>query len=138
MAQFIDKEDELDTLLVGYFCKILVVLMRKRPERSEDFFAENPAVLEKLLRHSTSLCVADFLTNLLGAGMQVRARARVFVARVRFPLLFFVHTEECSMCRSRLRSSRPSSCWNTRWCRGWWSRLRRPSAWMPARVRRAF
>ena len=71
--QFIDKDDELDTLLVGYFCKILVVLMRKRPERSEDYFAENPDVIDKLLRHSTSLCVADFFTNLLGAGMQVEA-----------------------------------------------------------------
>lgn len=70
-AQFIDKEDELDTLLVGYFCKILVVLMRKRPERSEDYFAEHPDVIDKLLRHSTSLCVADFFINLLGAGMQV-------------------------------------------------------------------
>ena len=71
--QFIDKDDELDTLLVGYFCKILVVLMRKRPERSEDYFVENPDVIDKLLRHSTSLCVADFFTNLLGAGMQVEA-----------------------------------------------------------------
>ncbi len=72
-TQFINKDDELDTLLVGYFCKILVVLMRKRPERSEDYFAENPDVIDKLLRHSTSLCVADFFTNLLGAGMQVEA-----------------------------------------------------------------
>lgn len=47
--------------------------MRKRPERSEDYFTENPDVIDKLLRHSTSLCVADFFTNLLGAGMQVEA-----------------------------------------------------------------
>eukprot|EP01043_Picozoa_sp_COSAG02_P030983 COSAG02_NODE_2003_length_10135_cov_9.873754_6_plen_140_part_00 len=47
--------------------------MRKRPERSEDYFSENPDVIDKLLRHSTSLCVADFFTNLLGAGMQVEA-----------------------------------------------------------------
>lgn len=73
VTQFIDKDDELDTLLVGYFCKILVVLMRKRPERSEDYFAEHPDVISKLLRHSTSLCVADFFINLLGAGMQVEA-----------------------------------------------------------------
>ena len=70
---FVDKDEELDSLLVGYFCKVLLVLMRKRPALAETHLRENPATLEKLLRHTTSACVADFFVNLLGAGMQVES-----------------------------------------------------------------
>lgn len=71
--EFIDKDDELDSLLVGYFCNILIILMRKRPTQSEAYFVEHTDAIDKLLRHSTSLCVAGMWVNILGAGMQVDA-----------------------------------------------------------------
>ena len=58
----INEDEELNSVLCSYFCKLVAILIRRNPtELTQYIFAPNSNIIESLLKHSYQKSISDLL-----------------------------------------------------------------------------
>jgi hypothetical protein len=66
LLSFVETDDELNYVLVGYFAKFFNLLINKFPNRILGYiYVEKPEILEFLLQHASKKSIADLISKIL-------------------------------------------------------------------------
>eukprot|EP00899_Mesostigma_viride_P014011 jgi/Mesvir1/22610/Mv14056-RA.1 len=64
---FLDRPAPLHSLYAGYFSKVCICLLHRRPDETTDYIKAHPSILSALVRHVGTTSLLDVLMRLTGA-----------------------------------------------------------------------
>lgn len=70
LFSFLDKPAPLDSVLSGYYSRIMVSLVLRRPTDLTDYITENPEIVKKLVSHIYNYSITEFVLKLIGGDEQ--------------------------------------------------------------------
>ncbi|QDZ18692.1 SIT4 phosphatase-associated protein [Chloropicon primus] len=70
LFSFLDQEAPLESVLAGYYSRVMVSIYQRRPTEVSDFIQAHPDVLVKLVRHLYSYSVTEFVLRLINGDEQ--------------------------------------------------------------------
>ena len=70
LFSFLDQEKPLDSVLCGYYSRVIVSIAQRRPTEVSDYIQGNPDVLTKLVSHLYSYSITEFVLKLISGDEQ--------------------------------------------------------------------
>jgi hypothetical protein len=64
----LDSEEELNSVLAGYFCKVFLVLVSNKAKEVYSYIYKHPEVFDKLVRYISQKSISEVLVKLLNVS----------------------------------------------------------------------